>query len=189
MDHAARAKGELTMPQNVKGTFAASPGANNNATSDVLAIPAGTTSARLTLTGAGGTNVKTQRSLDSGLTWADQSTYAVPQVGTAITVVDGKTSALKGSLNDLGVRAEGIGRVMSVITDIADQTNLLALNAAIEAARAGEAGRGFAVVADEVRKLAEKTVHATKEVDSAITSIQKNTGESIEAVEQAAAAE
>ena len=104
----------------------------------------------------------------------------------ALGLVQQSAETMSKEVLGLGQQAEAIGNIMTVISDVADQTNLLALNAAIEAARAGEAGRGFAVVADEVRKLAERTMAATKEVGDAISGIQKGTQRSISAMNEAA---
>ena len=114
---------------------------------------------------------------------ADTGQKTLGSAITAIDTVNNQVNTLHSQLVSLGDKANAIGQILVVISDIADQTNLLALNAAIEAARAGEAGRGFAVVADEVRKLAEKTMHATQEVDKNIKDIQQAAAASIEAMD------
>jgi methyl-accepting chemotaxis protein len=108
----------------------------------------------------------------------EQSSKAVTKVEALVHDV----MNLKTHMEHLQTKTGDINQVMRLIQDVADQTNLLALNAAIEAARAGEAGRGFAVVADEVRKLAEKTMEATGVVGKTINDLQKQAKESIESV-------
>ncbi len=116
---------------------------------------------------------------------AQKGTEIMAQSALAIKRVNDQANQLKTQMTALGKQADDITRILDVISDIADQTNLLALNAAIEAARAGEAGRGFAVVADEVRKLAEKTMNATKEVGQVIGAIQTGARDNIKSVDVA----
>ena len=116
---------------------------------------------------------------------AEAGAQVVEKAVRSIEDVHRMSLALKGDMAQLNEHARDISRIMAVISDIADQTNLLALNAAIEAARAGEAGRGFAVVADEVRKLAEKTMASTQDVGNAIKAIQESTSKSMTGVDNA----
>jgi methyl-accepting chemotaxis protein len=125
---------------------------------------------------------------------ADDSAKANDAAKTGVQVVE-ETVSVMGRIADrvrstaktvetLGSRSDQIGQIIGTIEDIADQTNLLALNAAIEAARAGEQGRGFAVVADEVRALAERTTRATREIGEMIKSIQSETKSAVSAMDE-----
>lgn len=101
-----------------------------------------------------------------------------------IATIHDKVSRSSDVVNTLGQKSEEIGNILSLITSIAEQTNLLALNAAIEAARAGEHGKGFAVVADEVRKLAEQSANAAGDIHTLIAQIQTESGNAVEAMQE-----
>jgi methyl-accepting chemotaxis protein len=111
---------------------------------------------------------------------AENGGKVVQQTITGMEAIKQVVDESSTAIGQLGKRGEQIGAIIEVINDIADQTNLLALNAAIEAARAGEHGRGFAVVADEVRKLADRTTKATEEIAGSIQAIQTETSAAVE---------
>jgi len=115
---------------------------------------------------------------------AEQGGSVVEETITGMKSIAEVVRVSAATVQELGKSSDQIGEIISVIDDIADQTNLLALNAAIEAARAGEQGRGFAVVADEVRKLAERTTKATKEIATMIKKIQGDTHGAVTAMEK-----
>jgi methyl-accepting chemotaxis protein len=118
---------------------------------------------------------------------AEQGAEAVQETVASMADIQVEVSAAAEKIAELGKLGERIGAVVDTIDDIAEQTNLLALNAAIEAARAGEHGKGFAVVADEVRKLAERSSRETKQISELIAQVQGGTREAVRAMEKGSA--
>ncbi|MBL0284361.1 MAG: hypothetical protein IPQ01_10930, partial [Zoogloea sp.] len=113
---------------------------------------------------------------------SDSGIEVINQAISSMSMIADTVNKSAEAVLHLGDESKAISQIVNVIREIADQTNLLALNAAIEAARAGEAGRGFAVVADEVRKLAERTSLSTKEITRMVDDIQAGAAKAVQSM-------
>lgn len=124
------------------------------------------------------------KAAESAKTLSENGDEAIKSVVNQMHEINESVSVTTGVIRSLGNRSKEINKIVGFITEIANQTNLLALNAAIEAARAGEHGKGFAVVADEVRKLAEESRKSTEQITTMISMIQEETERAVESMEK-----
>jgi len=115
---------------------------------------------------------------------AEEGNQAIQEVTKQMNAISDRVKKLEGAMQQVNQRSTDVGNILEVINNIAEQTNLLALNAAIEAARAGESGRGFTVVAEEVRKLAEKSAQSTQEIGELINATQQDSNQALEEMTQ-----
>ena len=188
---------QITMEQIVQcSTQVASAAAQLYSTSEQMATGAEEVAAQTgTVANAGEEMAMTSTEISNNCSTAaqgarqasDRAVAGASVVEATVTVMNRiaeQVRATAQTVEGLGARGDQIGEIIGTIEDIADQTNLLALNAAIEAARAGEQGRGFAVVADEVRALAERTTRATREIGEMIKAIQNETRSAVAAMEK-----
>lgn len=174
-DHAERlatVSGEVTQQAGQQADATASSAAS---------IEEMTTSVQVVSDNMSSVEAESRETLTQANEGAKQATNTAAEINSVAQAISQITVVIDG----MDKRSTEIGGIIQVIKEIADQTNLLALNAAIEAARAGEQGRGFAVVADEVRKLAERTSQATNEIAGKITSIQNETRQASQSMQDA----